>query len=230
MKISRFNQFVKENLNEEDRFEDQTVGSEFDENNFEEETPEEGFEDSKDEFGNETDDTDMMDDEEAPMMRPSKNVRSFDDFQSDDEDISDEENFGDDFTENEPDEQDYMPSFEEEDDDFGGEEEEAGEYKGEVEMKRLADILGSEVINNQIEYNGKKINYYSETEMFHVDKKKFETAEEVVDYLEGGTGSMSTDMERNPMNMEEETPTEEDGLEEEMPKDMAMESRRFRRR
>ena len=70
-----------------------------------------------------------------------------------------------------------------------------GEYKGEVEMRRLADILGSEVINNQIEYNGKKINYYSETEMFHVDRKKFETAEEVVDYLEGlegGSGSASS--------------------------------------
>mgnify|MGYP001001455519 CR=1 FL=1 len=62
-------------------------------------------------------------------------------------------------------------------------EEEGYEYKGTLLMKELADRLGSKVVNNSIDYNGKKINYFSETEAFHVDKMKFETVDEVVDYL-----------------------------------------------
>lgn len=60
---------------------------------------------------------------------------------------------------------------------------EGHEYKGTLLMKELADRLGSKVVNNSIDYNGKKINYFSETEAFHVDKMKFETVDEVVDYL-----------------------------------------------
>jgi hypothetical protein len=62
-------------------------------------------------------------------------------------------------------------------------EEEGYEYKGTLLMKELADRLGSKVVNNSIDYNGKKINYFSETEAFHVDKMKFETVDEVVDHL-----------------------------------------------
>lgn len=62
-------------------------------------------------------------------------------------------------------------------------EEEGYEYKGTLLMKELADRLGSKVVNNSIDYNGKKINYFSETEAFHVDKMKFETVDEVFDYL-----------------------------------------------
>lgn len=62
-------------------------------------------------------------------------------------------------------------------------EEEGYEYKGTLLMKELANRLGSKVVNNSIDYNGKKINYFSETEAFHVDKMKFETVDEVVDYL-----------------------------------------------
>jgi len=62
-------------------------------------------------------------------------------------------------------------------------EEEGYEYKGTMLMKELANRLGEKVVNNSIEYNGKKINYFSETEAFHVDKMKFETVDEVVDYL-----------------------------------------------
>ena len=65
------------------------------------------------------------------------------------------------------------------------EEEESGEYRGTVMMNQLAEMLGSEVINNEIKYDGKEINYYSETDKFHVDGEKFETPEEVMNYLNG---------------------------------------------
>lgn len=69
---------------------------------------------------------------------------------------------------------------------YGEEEEEAGDYKGTVMMNQLADMLGADVVNNQIDYKGKKINFYSETEMFHIGKEKFETPEEAYEYLTGG--------------------------------------------
>jgi hypothetical protein len=65
------------------------------------------------------------------------------------------------------------------------EEEESGEYQGTKLMKELAEMLGAEVTNNEIDYNGHKINYFSETEAFHVDRKKFDNIEEVVAYLQG---------------------------------------------
>ena len=77
--------------------------------------------------------------------------------------------------------------------DYTEEEESDDVYFGKKMMDELAEALGTEVVNNVIEYNGKKINFYSETEKFHVDKKKFSTVEEVLNYLgEGGT-SMETD-------------------------------------
>jgi len=63
------------------------------------------------------------------------------------------------------------------------EEEEGHEYEGTKLMKSLAEKLGTEIINNSIEYKGKKINFFSETEAFHIDKKKFKTIEEVLTYL-----------------------------------------------
>ena len=64
------------------------------------------------------------------------------------------------------------------------EEEESGEYEGTLMMKKLAEMLGTEVSNNEIDYNGQKIHYYSETEMFHIGKNKFKTPEEVVEFLQ----------------------------------------------
>ena len=90
------------------------------------------------------------------------------------------------------------------------EEEESGEYQGTKLMKELAEMLGAEVTNNEIDYNGHKIHYYSETEAFHVDRKKFDNIEEVVAYLEGES--------------EEHTHTHKHELE------PALESRRFKRR
>ena len=74
--------------------------------------------------------------------------------------------------------EDVMPSGSDEE-----EEEESGEYYGTVLLKKLADMLGADIKDNEIDYNGQKIHFYSETEMFHVGKNKFKTPEEVVEFL-----------------------------------------------
>jgi hypothetical protein len=53
-------------------------------------------------------------------------------------------------------------------------------------LQELADKLGTEVVNGKVEYKGKTIIFPSETDMYHVDDKKFETSDDVVNYLEGG--------------------------------------------
>jgi hypothetical protein len=64
----------------------------------------------------------------------------------------------------------------------------------------LANELGTEVdTDGSINYEGKKINFYWETEKFHVDNKKFSTAEEVVNYLGG-----SNEAPENPHTHEHE--------------------------
>ena len=69
-------------------------------------------------------------------------------------------------------------------------EEEGGEYQGQILLNQLANELGTEVdADGSINYEGKKINFFSETEKFHVDNKKFSTAEEVVNYLGGSNES-----------------------------------------
>jgi hypothetical protein len=87
-------------------------------------------------------------------------------------------------------------------------EEEGGEYEGQKKMAELAEMLGTEVIDNKIEHDGKTINFFSETESFHVDNKKFKTAEEVVNYLEKSTTPEHThshhEVEENEMDNEEE--------------------------
>lgn len=65
-----------------------------------------------------------------------------------------------------------------------GEEEEAGDIYTN-RLKELAEKLGTEVIDGKIDYNGETIIFPSETEMYHVGKKKFKTADEVVKFLEG---------------------------------------------
>lgn len=86
--------------------------------------------------------------------------------------------------------------------DFEGEEEEGHEYQGSVLMRELADKLGVEVINNKIEYNGQEINYYSETEKFHIGKSKFDTIEEVLDFV--GQSDVVSDIEPMSPSMLEE--------------------------
>lgn len=64
-------------------------------------------------------------------------------------------------------------------------EEEGGAYIGQKMIQDLADALDVQPdADGSVSYNGKKVNFYSETEKFHVDKKKFATVEEVVNYLQ----------------------------------------------
>lgn len=88
-------------------------------------------------------------------------------------------NFEDEEMENDFEDEEMDDNFEDEE----MEEEEGDEYEGTLLLKELADRLGTEVVNNSIDYNGQKINYYSETEAFHVGKMKFDTVDEVIDYL-----------------------------------------------
>jgi hypothetical protein len=67
-------------------------------------------------------------------------------------------------------------------------EEEEEEEAGDIYQKRLqevADLLGVEVIDNKVIFNNEEIIFPSETEMYHVGKKKFKTVDEVVKYLQG---------------------------------------------
>ena len=82
---------------------------------------------------------------------------------------------------------------------FDDEEEQMEEEGGDLYQSKLQEVatkLGVEVEDGKVMYNGKKIIFPSETEMYHVGGKKFKTSDEVVDYLEG-----STDLENTP-NME----------------------------
>lgn len=71
-------------------------------------------------------------------------------------------------------------------------EEEGYQYDGAKRLAELADKLGTEVVNNTVEHNGKIIHFYSETNMFHVDGQKFKTADEVIEFI-GGYDSINDD-------------------------------------
>jgi hypothetical protein len=74
------------------------------------------------------------------------------------------------------------------------EEEESGDVYS-AKMKELANMLGSEVTDkNTIEYNGTQIIYPSETEMYHVGKKKFKTSQEVKNYLKNDVSNIKSDV------------------------------------
>lgn len=65
------------------------------------------------------------------------------------------------------------------------EEEEEGSDIYNKRLKEVADELGTEVTNGKVIYDGKEIIFPSETEMYHVDRKKFKTSQEVINYLKG---------------------------------------------
>lgn len=69
-----------------------------------------------------------------------------------------------------------------EDIDIEEEEEEAGDIYAK-KLQEVAELLGAQVEGGKVNFEGKEIIFPSETEMYHVDKKKFKTAQEVVDYL-----------------------------------------------
>lgn len=82
-----------------------------------------------------------------------------------------------------------------------GEEEEAGDYHGSLGMKKIAKALGENLQGNEIVHDGHKINFFSETEMYHIDRKKFKTPEEVIEYLNshvhGGKEEHTLESKRN---------------------------------
>lgn len=90
------------------------------------------------------------------------------------------------------------------------EEEEVGEYKGTQMMNDLANKLGVEIkVDGSIDYEGKKINFYSETECFHIDKEKIDTVEGVLDYLNTGNSTEvendeEVNIDENPEEFEDE--------------------------
>jgi hemoglobin-like flavoprotein len=58
------------------------------------------------------------------------------------------------------------------------------EYIGEKLMRELAEKLGTVVVDNKIEHNGTIIEFFSETEKFHIGKKSFSTIDEVLSFLD----------------------------------------------
>jgi hypothetical protein len=159
MKLKKFNQFIKENLDRE--FDDMPGADVTSDDNYD------SVEDFKRELGDDElkeDDYVLSDEDDDDFDEP---VVDFDDEDENLADVSTDEFDG----------VDPLPS------DDGYEEEEVHEYKGTILMKELADKLGEKVIDNQIHYGDKVINYYSETEKFHIGKQKFSTIEEVLDFL-----------------------------------------------
>jgi hypothetical protein len=59
------------------------------------------------------------------------------------------------------------------------------EYIGAKKMKELVDELGPEakLENGTIYYDGKEINFYSETEKFHIGRKRFDDVKDVLNFL-----------------------------------------------
>jgi hypothetical protein len=97
-------------------------------------------------------------------------------------------------------------------------EEEEGVYIGTKLMEDLADELGVEIVDNQINYNGHVINFYSETEAFDIDgesytrdergkKTPIKTVEQVLDFLNKGQDRGMTKPSRmaQPSRMDEPT-------------------------
>ncbi len=101
--------------------------------------------------------------------------------------------------EDELDEFESEEDFEDEEEEM--EEEEGGDIYG-LKLKEVADKLGVDVVNGRVEYNGKKIIFPSETEMYHVGNKKFKTSDEVVSYLENESGRLA-DEEADNMKLDD---------------------------
>ena len=68
---------------------------------------------------------------------------------------------------------------------FKEEEENGDEYIGTKMMAELSNRLGVGISQDgSIDYQGQKVNFFSETEKFHIGKEQFDTVDDVVDYLE----------------------------------------------
>jgi len=93
-----------------------------------------------------------------------------------------------------------------------GYEEEEDVYVGLTMMKELAQKLGEEVRNNSITHNGQKINYYSETEKFHIGRKKFKSVDEVLAFLDKSEVPAHRHEEMSEVPVDELAPVDESFL------------------
>ena len=176
-KIKRYNQFVKEDLENEIEDNVEEIENEEPVGDFYDDTYRGGKSSTTFDFEDEDDD---FEDDDLSIRDEDDIINDEDDeFQRDDED--EWENREDDDLNNEPTEEEE-------------EEEEQGiDY---VErLKELADALGTTAVNGKIEYEGKTIIYPSETNMYHVDKKKFKTVDEVLAYLGKGENTELDELE-----------------------------------
>lgn len=128
-----------------------------------------------------------MNEDQDPMITPeSSEINSQEGFEStEDAEDNDVSNIID--SEEDVSPEKYKDNDEEEEEYNKSEEEESGEYKGTTLMKELARKLGTEIKNNEILYDGNKINFYSEDEKFHIGRNKFNKVDEVVNFLKGGS-------------------------------------------
>lgn len=141
---------------------------------------------------------------EEPMLSPEE----MDNFTEDDVDMDSEIDMDSGMIEDEDDFSDELEDELEEEMEEEMEEEE-GEYLGTRLMNELAEKLGTEVVDNKIIYNDTEINFFSEDEKFHIGKNKFETVDEVLEFLTGSAGStqeMDDDMMGDDEMPMEETP------------------------
>jgi hypothetical protein len=106
------------------------------------------------------------------------------------------------------------------------EEEEEGVDLYTNKLQELADLLGVEVENGYVVYNGKKIMFPSETEKYQIEgvKKGFTTAQEVLNELEKSVSNSAQSL-RVKETEQELTSLEDDEMEEEIEK---MESKSYK--
>ena len=64
---------------------------------------------------------------------------------------------------------------------------EESEYVGDILLKELAEKTGGVLEGNTVTIDGKKVDFFSETEAFHVDGEKFKTVDEVISHLDNRT-------------------------------------------
>lgn len=197
MKLQRYNQFVKR-INEEREsgfksYPEPVMDPMVDD--------EEGY-DTVDDFRKEMDETD-----EIPMTDFDTEVDMDDedmdtDLDMDDEDMDAEVDMDD--AEVDMDDEDMDTEVDMDDEDMGtdlnmDDEDEAempSDYSGVDSEKKLFDLaqmLGVEVVDNEVKFGDQVVNYYSETGNLHIGSKEFETAKEAADYLQGGTPRMMRD-------------------------------------
>ena len=67
---------------------------------------------------------------------------------------------------------------------------EEGRYIGDILLKELAEKTGGVLEGNTVVIDGKKVDFFSETEAFHVDGEKFKTVDEVINFLDKGSAPL----------------------------------------